>query len=477
MVALGITLATAGMGSGAGLSIGNAMALGSGTTGVLSTMSAAGFSALCSQSALLILQHEGDLGKAAQSLASDKTLKNVVMSMATAGLTKGITGSLGINTNPSDLSKLTNANLLSGITAHLKHQAIGGMVRGGVDVMGGQDPTQALRNQVRSVVAGVIGAVSCNTIGHAYGSEAIDGLSHKLLHGIVGGIEGAILDGRDGITAGALGAIVSESLVEVIVPNLTELSMEAYEEGDTTQQRKQLLEDKLKGYTDRATLITAATLCGLGVEKVDTAITTATTAVENNFVLQAIGLGLTVFEMVEAYQEGGLNQALITGVTGAALSIIGAKGISMLTKTPRMVELLGKISAKATKARSNVWKKAPLERGNIIEKELGQNLHQNFPVIDRFEKGVVTSIKSLDLNAKTYQNASNLKSTLHGYIDKVSKFETGTVGKQIIKPHEFQKRALDFAVPHGGNTAQQKVIQDAIAYAKSKDVVLNIIKM
>ncbi len=240
---------------------------------------------------------------------------------------------------------------MADITAHLKHQAIGGLVRGSVDVLGGRDPKQALNSHVRGVVAGVMGAALCNTIGHAYGQNDINGVSHKLLHGIVGGIEGAILDGKDGIAVGALGAIVSESLVEVIVPNLTELSMEAYLEGDTPQAQKQILEDKLKAYTDRATLITAATLCGLGVDRVDIAIETAQPAVENNFVLQAIGLGLTVFEVIEAYQEGGLNQALITGVTGAALSIIGAKGISALTKTPRMVELLGKISAKASKAR------------------------------------------------------------------------------------------------------------------------------
>jgi filamentous hemagglutinin len=47
---------------------------------------------------------------------------------------------------------------------------------------------------------------------------------------------------------------------------------------------------------------------------------------------------------------------------------------------------------------------------------LGANLPQNFPVIDRFVSGVATSIKTLDLNAATYQNISALTGKVRGYI-------------------------------------------------------------
>lgn len=53
--------------------------------------------------------------------------------------------------------------------------------------------------------------------------------------------------------------------------------------------------------------------------------------------------------------------------------------------------------------------KPPLERGDIIDKAMGNNLGHNFPTIDKVENGVVTSVKSRDLGAKTYQMVINWK--------------------------------------------------------------------
>ena len=57
-----------------------------------------------------------------------------------------------------------------------------------------------------------------------------------------------------------------------------------------------------------------------------------------------------------------------------------------------------------TKLPEGTWEKPPLERGDIIDKAMGNNLGHNFPTIDKVENGVVTSVKSRDLGAKTYQN-------------------------------------------------------------------------
>lgn len=64
-----------------------------------------------------------------------------------------------------------------------------------------------------------------------------------------------------------------------------------------------------------------------------------------------------------------------------------------------------------------MWSLKPFERGVEIEKMLGQNLPSNFPVIDKFENGLATSIKSMDLSAKTYQNIATMDRTLTVYID------------------------------------------------------------
>ena len=58
----------------------------------------------------------------------------------------------------------------------------------------------------------------------------------------------------------------------------------------------------------------------------------------------------------------------------------------------------------------------------MIEKQLGQNLPQTFPTIDKFTNGVATSIKSMDLAAKGYADPSKIIQTGKGYIDEVAGF-------------------------------------------------------
>ncbi|MGL4825644.1 MAG: hypothetical protein ACRC4G_05580, partial [Alphaproteobacteria bacterium] len=113
--------------------------------------------------------------------------------------------------------------------------------------------------------------------------------------------------------------------------------------------------------------------------------------------------------------------------------------------------------------------------GEKIEQALGQNLHKNYPVIDRFDNGVVTSIKSIDLNAKTYQDAKKLERTLERYVDKVAWFEGSTFAAKPIKLEEIRLRALDLAIPHSGTPAQQQIFKNLVDYAKNKGVTVNSI--
>ncbi len=71
---------------------------------------------------------------------------------------------------------------------------------------------------------------------------------------------------------------------------------------------------------------------------------------------------------------------------------------------------------------SSVWSLNGFKRGREIEAVFGNNLGWNFPVIDKFENGVVTSIKSIDIGAKTYKNLGALFSKLKGYVDDVAGF-------------------------------------------------------
>lgn len=123
--------------------------------------------------------------------------------------------------------------------------------------------------------------------------------------------------------------------------------------------------------------------------------------------------------------------------------------------------------------KSSVWELNPFKRGREIEKALGQNLPGNFPTIDKFISGTATSIKSLDLNAASYQNLTTLNRTLTKYIDSVAGFSGRTWAGASVSG--VSSRTLDLAVPDVGSWAQQAILSQANQYSGSMGVTLNVI--
>lgn len=120
---------------------------------------------------------------------------------------------------------------------------------------------------------------------------------------------------------------------------------------------------------------------------------------------------------------------------------------------------------------SSVWKLGAGPRGEAIERALGHNLPGNFPIIDRFENGIATSIKSIDLDGASYLTGNTLKNTLTRYVDKVAGFNgTGSKGWAgvIIRDKQIGSRSLDLVVPHSGTAAQQQIINDIIKYGATQ---------
>ena len=65
----------------------------------------------------------------------------------------------------------------------------------------------------------------------------------------------------------------------------------------------------------------------------------------------------------------------------------------------------------------NPWELAPVLRGQLIDKLLGNNLGATAETYDKLVGTVATSIKSVDVGCKTYQKASGFKSLLKKYAD------------------------------------------------------------
>lgn len=101
----------------------------------------------------------------------------------------------------------------------------------------------------------------------------------------------------------------------------------------------------------------------------------------------------------------------------------------------------------------------------------------NYPVIDMFDQstGEATSVKSRDLNSKTYQNGDKLERRINKDVDKLAAFNGMRWGKTDIKSGSIKKRTLLMVLPDVTlSKSQTQAINDSIQYAKSKGVEIQI---
>ncbi|MFZ1709933.1 MAG: RHS repeat-associated core domain-containing protein, partial [Anaerolineae bacterium] len=135
------------------------------------------------------------------------------------------------------------------------------------------------------------------------------------------------------------------------------------------------------------------------------------------------------------------------------------------------------VTEQAGQTTQSVWKLDPLKRGQEIEKMLGRSpqLTQNFPVIDRFENGVATSIKSIDLGAKSYQNMGTLTSTVKGYVNELANWQgVRSWGNFGVGPNDITLRELLLAIPTGATEAQMAALRALQQWANTVGVNVNI---
>jgi hypothetical protein len=118
-------------------------------------------------------------------------------------------------------------------------------------------------------------------------------------------------------------------------------------------------------------------------------------------------------------------------------------------------------AAAADAAAENPWKMGWAKRGNYFNDKLGANLPRTFAGIDRWENGVATSIKSIDLNAATYQDSARLTYRLNDYINKLTTYPGGRMGTMDIAASAIESRVLSIAIPKGSITPVQRAAIDA----------------
>jgi hypothetical protein len=133
-------------------------------------------------------------------------------------------------------------------------------------------------------------------------------------------------------------------------------------------------------------------------------------------------------------------------------------------------------SQSLAQADAAAWKVGWAARGRYFEVRLGRALHENFPVIDKIPDGIATSIKSIDLNAATYQNAAGLTGRLAKYVNEVSEFVGDRLGNDVVEFSDIKGRSLSLAVPKGSITETQKaVIENVRRWARTLNNPVDII--
>jgi hypothetical protein len=252
IVAIAASIATAGAGSAIAASLYGAVTTG--LTSILSSMTAAAFSSICSQAAVALVSCKGDPLKAAEFLASEESLKSLGISVITAGATSGLGQVFKIPTEASQLESFGD---------HAANNTLRGGVNVAVGSAFGQNPEEAALSSLRVVAAGTLQGVAAHAIGDAHQSGQLDGFTSKIFHTVAGASAGIILSSGDplsGLISGGIGGLAAETGAEVA----GSMGVDA----------------NLAAGIGRITTVTTAAFTG---QNIDIAQMTGTTAVENNF--------------------------------------------------------------------------------------------------------------------------------------------------------------------------------------------------
>lgn len=165
------------------------------------------------------------------------------------------------------------------------------------------------------------------------------------------------------------------------------------------------------------------------------------------------------YSVEEETMNDGIRMGAEFAVTGLASKAIGG--------------LAGQLFKSAG---NSLWKITALQRGFVYEEMLnlaGKFRVSNYPVIDAFYKGIATSIKTLDLGAKTYLKDNAVLNKLTGYVDDLASFE-GTNFAGVDTRNAITKKVLEVGIPKGATSAQVNQINKAIEYASEKGIQMNV---
>lgn len=264
IIALAVAAVTGGVGAGL---IGAAQGTAS------AAVADAAFTALVSQASISLINNKGNIGNTLKELGRSRTVKNLVVAAATAGVADKI-GASALN-NVSDKQWINNltVNLANAGSAALINTAVnGGSLKDNLEA----NILAALVNTAHGEAASKI-----KQLDHHY-------IAHKIAHAVAGCAAAAANKGK--CQDGAIGAAVGEILGEALLSDADLGRLNPTERAKT--EAKIIAKAKLA----------AGTVAALSKGDVNTAANAAAVAVENNSLFQP-----------QTTLEAGVRNAILRG--------------------------------------------------------------------------------------------------------------------------------------------------------------------
>jgi len=191
-------------------------------------------------------------------------------------------------------------------------------------------------------------------------------------------------------------------------------------------------------------------------------------------------------EIIKAVVIGAVVGAVIGGVAGARISQNnhGEVRWQYVAAGAAAGAVAGALVAvgSAKLVAASPWLLPALERGRVIEQKLG-GMGNNFPVIDKYVSGAnniassVTSIKSMDLLARSYQSGNTVYNTVMRYGNSLADFGGARSNGITVNVNSTTQRVLEIAIPTGATQSQMDQISRATTdlLQKGVEVIVRVI--
>ncbi len=325
IIALSLSLAMSTMAAPLGATIGGLMHMSESMIPMIIAQSTtSSINALCFDAIKHLLHCNGNFKQAVKDFAQTKTVKDVAL----ASLIAATSISAGQCFDKIGIPPVSHAeSLWEGLFLAAPREALRSSMQLAADVAQRKNFEEAAKYRLKQMAANCVGAACSNMIGQAYAYEEINFVEHKLLHILTGALEGAIVEGEDGILPGAVGAGVSEFVADIARPKPP--SIEDIKNIETQRGRLLTQEEFTQEWNNLsykylmqshsvadASKMIATIVAGVTDQDVMIAQNAAANAIDNNFlILATYGLagasaGYSAYQVYNAYQENGVEGAL-----------------------------------------------------------------------------------------------------------------------------------------------------------------------